>query len=159
MMSKHILSFLTLALLILLPAAARTDEGACPDTDYSIAAFGGEFRVPNYLRLVVNLNDDHAVGIRMIRKLDEVGSIKLISITRNGKPERRANSLLKQVDRYELNGFDVQIFQSSDPDIGWNLFAAQIERGGETAHIIVDSLEALDALLADAETLDAENMD
>ncbi len=148
-----------LASMLLFCTAAVADENGCEDQSYSIGAFGGEFRVPHYMRLLVNISDDDSVEIRMVRKIDEVGSIHMIALLRNGENYRRPNSTLKLIDEYELNGFNVQIRQSSDTSIGRNLYSAIIERAGDKAHVIVDSLKALDALLANAEDLDAEVQD
>lgn len=150
------LVLVVLALVCTVPVAA---EDGCADQSYSIDAFGGEFRVPNYMSLVVNTSDDGSVEIRMVRKIDEAGSIHIIAILRNGELDGRAGRTLKLIDEYQLNGFNVQIHQSNDPSIGRNLYGAIIERENDTAHVIVDSLKALNALLANAEDLDAEVLD
>lgn len=159
MFRKMTVTGLVLVVLELACSAAVAEEGGCEQQSYSIDAFGGEFKVPQYMLLVVNTSDDGSVEIRMVRKIDETGSIHMIAILRNGEYFRRPNSTLKLIDEYELNGFNVQIRQSSDTSIGRNLYSALIEREGDKAHVIVDSLKALDALLAKAEDLDAEVLD
>jgi hypothetical protein len=159
MFGKMTVTGLVLVALVLIGTATVAAEDGCEDQSYSIDAFGGEFRVPNYMGLVVNTSDEGSVEIRLVRKIDEAGSIHIIAILRNGELDGRAGRTLKLIDEYQLNGFNVQIHQSNDPSIGRNLYGAIIEREGDTAHVIVDSLKALDALLASAEDLDAEVLD
>ncbi len=150
---------LVLLALVLVYTAAVAAEGGCEDQSYSIGAFGGEFKVPHYMRLVVNTSDDGSVEIRMVRKIDEEGPITLMTILRNDEKDRPVGKTSRLVDSYELNGFTVQIYQSSDPDISRNLYSALIERRGDKGQVIIKSLRALNALLANAEDLDAEVLD
>ena len=155
MMSKKFTRIVSLLFLVFVACStALADDEACPEPVFTIDAFGGDFRVPNYMRLVVNTATDNSVEIRAIRKIDAAGSILLIAIMRNGNDSQRSGNLLKLTNEYELNGFFVEIYQSSDSSIGRNLYSAVIERGGDTAQVIVDSLEALDTLLGNAEDLD-----
>ena len=57
----------------------------------------------------------------MVRKIDEDGSIKLFVVLTDDEMVEPIGKTLKFVDSYELNGFTVQIYQSSDPDISRNL--------------------------------------
>lgn len=159
MFGKMTVTGLALMALVLICPEAVAEEGGCEEQSYSIDAFGGEFKVPHYMSLVVNTRSDRSEEARMVRKIDEKGSIIIIAILRNGGKDRPVGKTSRLVDSYELNGFTVQIYQSTDPDISRNLYSALIERRGDKAQVIVDSLKALDALLANAEDLDAEVLD
>ena len=148
------LTSLTVVLALFIWNMAFPDEANCLDQSFSVDAFGGEFRVPNYLQIVVNIQSDNSVEIRMVRKIDEAGSIKLIGILRNGEYFQSTESSLKLVDGYEVNGFSVQILESSDKTIGAGLKSAVLKRGGDTGHVVFDSTEALNLLLNNAEILD-----
>ena len=148
------LTSLTVVLALFIWNMAFPDEANCLDQSFSVDAFGGEFRVPNYLQIVVNIQSDNSVEIRMVRKIDEAGSIKLIGILRNGEYFQSTESSLKLADDYEVNGFSVQILESSDKTIGAGLKSAVLKRGGDTGHVVFDSTEALNLLLNNAEILD-----
>ena len=145
---------LTFVFTLFIWNVAYPDEADCLDQSFSLDAFGGEFRVPNYLQILVKIQSDNSVEIRMVRKIEEAGSIKLIGILRNGEYFRSTESSLKLVDDYEVNGFSVQIRESSDKTIGAGLKSAVIKRGGDTGHVVYDSAEALNSLLKNAEILD-----
>lgn len=154
MIKFNFLTSLTLVLSLFIWNEVLSDVGNCLDQSYSVDAFGGEFRVPNYLQILVNTHSDNSVEIRMIPKADDAGSIKLIGILRNGEYYQSTESSLKLIDGYKVNGFSVQIRESTDKTIGAGLKSAVIKRGRDTGHVVFDSKEELDLLLQNAEILD-----
>jgi len=131
----------------------RADESDCANEYFTIQAFGGIFHVPTYLHLIVDVAEEKSIQLRFVPRSVNNGQIRGIFLRRNGSFPEHTPDRWKIIDAYELNDFKVTAYESLNLDVGKELVSAIIERDDDVAHVVVESIAALNELLSLADAL------
>jgi len=134
-----------------------TGQSVCQpnkDAGVQLEAFGGFIVVPNYMYIIVQSNTKESYEIRITRNPELEGGLGKIVIVRPSKELTRSSDGWVPLEKYEVNGFSVELYKHNNDEWGVGLFSASVSRCNDIGHFIFKEKEELDQYLAQVSSVD-----
>lgn len=122
--------------------------------DVTLRAFGSYIPVPGYMEIIVQERTKDSYEIRILKKPDSEGGLMAIIIERPSQPHTLIGDKLVLVEKYEVNGFSVELYGPNRSEWKSKLLTASVSRCNETGQFIFKEKLQFDQYLMRAPSTD-----